>query len=161
MCLLSLLGLLSGATAARGGCLLPGSKPEAPESKAGSRQRAAGCAGLCRTQATCSFGFHTSPFQSSSLGFPASASSVNTGAEGERTDVRVLREGRGHSSTPGLLLCLMGAEAEAAVTAATTGASLGPGVWLLLFSVSERSASLSWVLTLSAKGKVRGLGGCR
>lgn len=53
----------------------------------------------------------------------------------------------------------MGAEAEAAVTAATTGTSLGTGVWLLLSSVSECSASLSWVLTLSTKGKVRALGG--
>lgn len=69
-----------------GGCLLLGSKPEAPESKAGSGQRAAeqGCAGLCRTQPTCSFGFHISPLLSSPLGFSASASSVNTGAEGER-----------------------------------------------------------------------------
>lgn len=48
---------------------------------------------------------------------------------------------------PGLLLFLMGAEAEAAVTAATTGTFLGRGVVLLLFSVSECSASLSWVLS--------------
>lgn len=59
----------------------------------------------------------------------------------------------------GLFLSLMGAEAEAAVTAATTGTSLGTGVLLLLSSVSACSASLSWVLTLSTEGKVRDLGG--
>lgn len=53
----------------------------------------------------------------------------------------------------------MGAEAEAAVTAATMGTFLGTGVLLLLFSVSECSASLSWALTLSIKGKIRELGG--
>lgn len=60
---------------------------------------------------------------------------------------------------PGLLLFLTGAEAEAAVTAATTGTFLGSRVLLLLFSVSECSASLSWVLTVSTKGKIRDLGG--
>lgn len=47
----------------------------------------------------------------------------------------------------------MGAGAEAAVTAATTGTFLGTGLLLLLFSVSECPASLG------TKGKIRDRGG--
>jgi hypothetical protein len=69
-----------------GGCLLLGSKPGAPEGKVGSRRQAGeqGPARLCRTQPTCSSRLHISPFQSSSLGFSASVSSVNTGGRGEQ-----------------------------------------------------------------------------
>lgn len=47
----------------------------------------------------------------------------------------------------------MGAGAEAAVTAATTGTFLGTGLSLLLFSVRECPASLG------TKGKIRDRGG--
>lgn len=78
--------------------------------------------------------------------FSTSISLVSTGAEGEQADARVLHGGWGYSSFQGSFS--MGAEAKAAVIAATTGTSL----------LSQCSASLSWVLSLHMKGNIRDLG---
>lgn len=89
-----------------GGCLLPGSKPEAPEGKAGGR--AAGCRlrsravlGYVGTRPTCSFIFYHF-LRALRLGFqPASLRLAPEQREREkaRAGARVSREDGGESST--------------------------------------------------------------
>lgn len=89
-----------------GGCLLLGSKPEAPEGQAGSRRQAGeqGCAWLCWAQPTCSFRFHISLFREFFFSWVFSQCFLQLAPEPrererERADVRALRKGWERSFT--------------------------------------------------------------
>lgn len=158
-----------------GGCLLPGSKPEAPEGKAGGRaggRQAAGCrlqaeergcAWLCRDPANPRLHL-PSLSQSPSPGFSASVSSVSTGAKGERErgrePVRESHVKTGESLQPRPPSLSHGSWSGGSCHSChhghlspTTGTFLGTGLLLLSFPVSECSASLG------TKGKIRDRGG--